>query len=539
VPIPTTSMSPRQTPRRSSTSNEPVSLTGESSLRRSRLVERIGDPNGGVVEGHPIRAVADVRPFSVRTVVNRETIDLSKAQVIVSIGRQKCVTDLQVPPRTEPMTLPAPTLGLVGDRAPMPPPPLREPAVTPPLLPPLTGVPIVPPMPRFSLDEIDADAPPVVGAPTMGTTVVDVIPGASPSEPLGGPPAVAMVMPSLPSVAAAPPPSETPAFAISHHPVQRGVPMTSLADATNGSTAKPLKTGRGFGRTMVRTIFAVVLAGALGVGAHLGYDWWEQRDAAGSGVVAVDGSDLMSWPQVDPPAIRYTDSVTTFRDSTGVRTLTAHREIASSRTQAMVQSTDVAGTDLGTVEVDYRGEQSFIRTTPESPWAVTSQDDALAQIGDTWTEDVFTVTDVFPAAAAPYMTVLESVERVLPVRPLAPAVDPNAPVETPMATSTDPTSMVWQYRVIIDVESFRANETAAHQEWTRRLGRNAVPRIEAWIDATGIVRQLSVDVDGTVVTHTLIGGAANSTRFDGNPLLGTEPLAAAPAVVPAPLEADE
>jgi hypothetical protein len=451
---------------------------------------------------------------------------------------------------------------------------MRVPAVTPPSLPPLNGAPIVPPMPRFSLDEIDAAATPdnaivdpaglagdsapdqgvapaipqvnaevdpFVATPMMDTTVVDMIPSASPSEPLGAAPAVAMIMPSLPSVAAASSPSDSPAIPVLHHPVQQGAPMTSLADAMNGPAAKPLKTGAGFGRAMVRTIFGIVLVGALGVGAHLGYDWWEQRDAVAVGNMAVDGSDLASWPQVDPPAIRYTDSVTTFRDSNGVRTLTAHRELASGRTQATVEATDVAGTDLGTVEVDYRSDQAFIRTTPDSPWALTSQEDALAKIGDTWTEDVFTVTEMFPVAALPYMTVLESVERVLPVRPLVPAVDPNVPVETPMAISTDPTSMVWQYRVIIDTESFRANETVAHQEWTRRLGRNAVSRIEAWVDATGIVRQIAVEVEGTVVTHTLIGGAATSTRFDGNPALGTAPSAAvpAPAVVPAPVEAGE
>lgn len=463
------------------------------------------------------------------------------------------MTDLQVPPRTEPTTLPAPTLDPVGNRAPLPPPQLRVPAVTPPALPPLNGAPVVPTMPRFSLNEIDdasatssealadAEAPPFVATSMMDTTVVDVIPNASPSEPLGSPPAVAMVMPSLPSVAAAPPPSETPALEVSHDPAQHGVPMTSLADAMNAPAAKPLKTGRGFGRTMVRTVFGIVLVGALGAGAHLAYDWWEERDATAVGGAAVDGSDLASWPQVDPPAIRYTDSMTTFSDGTGVRTLTAHREIASGHTQAAVQFTDAAGTDLDSVEVDYRGEQSYIRTSPDSTWALTSQEDAVAQIGDTWTDDVFTVSEVFPAAAVPYMTVLESVERVLPVRPLVLAVDPNVPVETPMAISTDPTSMVWQYRVIIDVESFRANEAAAHQEWTRRLGRNAVSRIEAWVDATGIVRQLTVDVDGTVVTHTLIGGAANSTRFDGTPLLGTEPPAAAPAPadVPVPVEAGE
>ncbi len=420
-------------------------------------------------------------------------------------------------------------------------------------------------MPRFSLDEVndaaapteacppileaapaiaqvDAGAPAFVVTPLMDTTVVDVIPAPSPAQPLGSPPPVAMVMPSLPNVAAAPSPSNSPEVPVSHHPMQHGVPMTLLGDTTEAPAARPLKTGRGVGRTVVRTVFGVVVAGALGVGAHLGYDWWEARDAtAVDGGVALDGTDLASWPQVDPPAIRYTDSVTTFRDSAGVRTLTAHREISSGRTQAIVHSTDAAGTDLGTVEIDYRGDQSFIHSAPDGPWAATTAEDALAQIGDTWTADVFTVNEIFPAAAVPYMTVLESVERVLPVRPLVPAVDPTVPVEAPMAISTDPTSMVWQYRVIIDVESFRANETVAHQEWSRHLGRNAVSRIEAWVDATGIVRQFTVDVDGSVVTHTLIGGAANSTRFDANPLLGTEPTVADPALVEVslPLEAGE
>jgi len=498
------------------------------------------------------------------------------------------VTDLQAPPRTEPSTLPAPTLGVAGEGALMPPPPFQVWAVTQPPLPVPNGAPIVPPMPRFVLSEAaeiaetadagldsaitdatvpavnsateqvaDLGCPPIlkiapaialsdtnpsasVAAPVMDPTVVDVISNASPSDQLGNPPPVA-IAPLLPGVTATQPSSMTPQIPVSHRPMQHGATMTSLADARQESTAQPVTTGRGFGRSFARTIFGVVLAGALGAGAHLGYDWWEQRDAVGVGGVAVDGRDLASWPQVDPPEIRYTDSVTTFRRSTGVRTLTAHREIASGQTQAAVQSTDAVGTDLGTVEVDFRGEQSFIRPTPESPWALTSQEDALARIGDSWTEGVFTVTDVFPTAAVPYMTVLESVERVLPVRPLNPAAAPNVPADPLLAISAEPTSMVWQYRVIVDVESFRSNEALAHQEWTRRLGKNAVSRIEAWVDSTGIVRQLSVDLDGTLVTHTLVAGAATSTRFDGNPLLDTDPVAAVavPAGEPASVEPGE
>ena len=157
------------------------------------------------------------------------------------------------------------------------------------------------------------------------------------------------------------------------------------------------------------------------------------------------------------------------------------------------------------------------------------------------TKYVFTVTDVFPTVAVPCMTVLESVERVLPVRPLNPAAAPNVPAEPLLAISAEPTNVVWQYRVIVDVESFRSNEVLAHQEWTRRLGRNAVPRTEAWVDSAGIVRQLSVDVDRTLVTHTLVAGAATSTRFDRNPLLDTDPVAAVavPAAEPASVEPGE
>lgn len=490
------------------------------------------------------------------------------------------MTDLQVPPRTEPTALPAPTMDLVGERVPVPPPPpLRVPAVSPPSLPPLSGAPVVPPLPRFSLDEVDAadsadeaapapdvahalpepdlscppiveaarvmtltdgDAAPFVVSPTTETPIVEAIPTPSPSEPLGQP-AVAMGLPTLPSLAVPPPSTDQPDGPTSHHPTQVGVaPVTSMADALAAPAAKVEKSGRGFGKTVVRTGLAIVLSGAVGAGAHLGYDWWESRDATAVAGVSVDGTDLSTWPQIDPPAIRYTDSVTVFRTAEGVRTLTAHREIASGRTQATVESIDAVGADLGTVDIDFRGEESFIRNAPESPWAPTPSDIALAQIGDTWTADVFTVNELFPAAALPYITVLESVERVLPVRPLVTAADPNLPVATPIATSTDPTSMVWQYRVIIDVESFRTNETAAFNDWSRRLGRNAVSRIEAWVDTTGIVRQIAVEVDGTVVTHTLVGGSANSTRFDVNPLLAADPATAPadPAAPIAPAEAE-
>lgn len=486
------------------------------------------------------------------------------------------MTDLEVPPRTEPTTLPAPTMDLVADRAPLPPPPLRVPAVAPTMLPLLNGPPVVPPMPRFSLDDLDgtsvAEAGPTVDiaaddiqqaadlscpasvepAPAS-ILVAEVVPTRMVTETTETPvveasqhvlasdvPSLASVAPSLPTVTAPPTPTSAPTVPVSHHPTQAGLaPVTSLADALAAPAPAVRTSGGGFGRAVARTVFAIVLVGAAGAGAHLGYDWWEGREAAAIAGASVDGTELAAWPQVDPPAIRYADSVTVFRDVSGVRTLTTHREIASGWTQATVGTTDAAGAETGIVEIDHRDEQSFVKATPDSPWLLTPGADALEQIGDTWTTDVFTVSEMFPPEILPYTTVLESVERALPVRPLVPAMSPGSPVETPMATSTDPTSMVWQYRVIIDVESFRSNETAAHQAWTRRLGRNAVSRIEASIDATGIVRQFAVESNGAVITHTLVGGSANSDRFEANPLLEPgAPLApVTPESTPAPEEA--
>lgn len=510
------------------------------------------------------------------------------------------MNELEVPEHTEPTTLPAPTIGLVPVAAQPPPPPMRVPAVPAVSLPPLAGVPIVPPMPRLSFDDADdapmatsmaapmatslagatlVDAPVPAGAPgplaeptpMPPTAEAFAAPVATPHEPdaavvppdvgddltlVEAPPttetpvldpapestveptaAPAFVVPTLPSAGGTPPPSAPAAGGPgSHQPSQTGLPpVAGLVDTFDAQKPAAPKQQRRVGRAIVRTALGIVLAGAIGAGAHLGYDWWEAREAGGS-VANVDGSDLASWPQVDPPAIRYTDTVTVFRTVSGVRTLTTHREISSGRTQAVIANLDAEGNDLGTVEVDVRGDEAFVRPTPDAEWTTAAPADAIAQIGDTWTTDVFTVRELFPFEALPYTTVLESTERVLAVGPLAPAVT-SGEGAAPIAISTDPTSMVWQYRVIVDVDSFRANETVAFQEWSRRLGRNAVPRIEAWVDATGVVRQLSVDVDGTVVTHTLVAGSANSTRFDGNPLLddlAATPDAADPASEPAP-----
>ena len=398
------------------------------------------------------------------------------------------------------------------------------------------GVPALPGTPALPGD-VPASAP--VPAPTAELPAVAGQILSPANEPLGAPPQVAMAMPALPTLAAAAPsPQSADPDKSSHHPTQAGVaPMASLADAmaSPNSAAKAPSDGS-LGRTFARTLAAVVLAGVVGVGAHVGYDWWENRDATAVGGVNVDGTELASWPQVDPPAIRYTDSVTVFRTDAGSRTLTAHREISSGLTQAEVVSTDAAGVVVSQAALDLRGEQSFVRPTPEAAWALAPEADARALLGDAWTADVFTVRDLFPAEAMPYITVLESVERLLPVKPLQPAAGLGSP-DAPIAISTEPTSMVWQYRVIIDIESFRANETIVFQDWQRRLGRSAVPRMEAWVDNTGIVRQVVVDVDGAKVTHTLVAGAAASTRFDTNPLLDPAP-APLPAPVSAPVPVD-
>ena len=499
------------------------------------------------------------------------------------------MTNLATPSRSDLAELPAPTVDPVADTAMLPPPGLRVPALAPPALPSLAGTPVVPPLPRFSLDEDDAgagsipglpDAPstpaieltpiepaieltpiepaieltpfepaveltltdptpadptptnptPTDPTPTMELPVVQSHESSPAHEPVSTPPAVSMMVPSLPTLASAAP-APAPATADGgpalHQPSQAGMAPHapfSISDVVLPGAAKPAARGGGL-RFLAKTITAVALAGVVGVGAHLGYDWWEQRDATAVAGVNVDGTDLASWPQVDPPAIRYTDSTTVFSTDAGTRTLSAHREISSGMTQAAVTTTDAAGV-ASQIDLDIRTDQAFMRSSPEAAWALTASADAVAVLGDTWTTNVFTVRELFPAEAMPYITVLESVERVLPVKPLQPAAGLDASAAVPVAISTEPTSMVWQYRVIVDIEAFRANETIVFQDWQRRLGRTAVSRIEAWVDNTGIVRQIAVDVDGTKVVHTLVGGSANSARFDTNPLLDSAPAPA-------------
>ncbi len=373
---------------------------------------------------------------------------------------------------------------------------------------------------------------------TIESPAIPFGPLGSPSEPFSAPPQIAMVMPTLPTFAAAPTPNaDLPSVPASHQPSQLGLPpVTSFVAALAGpGAATQVVRSRSIIRTTVRSFGAVLLAGALGAGAHLGFDWWEARDAAAVAGVTVDGSDLASWPEVDPPAIRYTDTVTTVRTVDGERSVTAHREISTGFLQASLTATDATGAPVAVAEFDVRGEQAVTRVAPADPWTLTSPTDAMAVLGDPWTTDVFTVREMFPAEAAPYTTVLESIERMLPVEPFVEAVvaGPDgvaAPaVEPAMAISTDATSMVWQYRVIIDIESFRANEKVAFQEWERRLGRNAVARIEAWVDATGVVRQFAVELDGAQITQTVVGGSADSDRFATDPLLA--PIDPATAVV--------
>lgn len=425
------------------------------------------------------------------------------------------MTNLAAPSRSDLAELPAPTVDPIANTTMLPPPGLSVPALAP---------------PDFELTLVNLAPIDPASIDLSSTTEFPAVPAemSSPAnESYGTPSAVDMVMPSLPSLASVAPalsPPPTDGGPTLHQPSQVAMapitPHAARAVALPDAVTPPSQ-GGGL-RLVARSLVAVVLAGVVGVGAHLGYDRWENRDITAVAGVSVDGTDLASWPQVDPPAIRYTDSTTVFSTDAGTRTLTAHREISSGMTQAAVATTDAAGV-ASQIELDIRGDLAFIRSSPEETWALTSSADAVALLGDTWTTNVFTVRELFPAEAMPYITVLESVERVLPVEPLQPAADLGEIGAVPIAISTEPTSMVWQYRVIIDIEAFRANETIIFQEWQRRLGRSAVSRLEAWIDNTGIVRQIAVDVDGTKVVHTLVGGSATSSRFDTNPLLESAP----------------
>ncbi len=80
--------------------------------------------------------------------------------------------------------------------------------------------------PAITLSDTDPSA--FVAAPTTDTTVVDVISNASPRDQLGNPPPVATA-PLLPGVAVAQASSIALQIPVSHHPMQQGATMTSLA----------------------------------------------------------------------------------------------------------------------------------------------------------------------------------------------------------------------------------------------------------------------------------------------------------------------
>lgn len=301
---------------------------------------------------------------------------------------------------------------------------------------------------------------------------------------------VMYAVPSLPSIAPAVPSPLPAAGPGTHQPSQGGPGVTARIDQPQ-NLASPKKTvakqRRGGG--LVRTVGLILFASILGAGANVGYGYWQ--GTTDEVVEAFDGTQLESWPQVELPAIRFADSTTLLRSGAGTRTITSHTNLVSGDRIVDVADTDPAGT-----LVEYTG------------------DEALTLVGAPVVNGVFTISDVFPTEAIPFITVLEGVERRLAVGPISEARSRPTPLQPgASAEIAEPAKGSWHYRVIIDVEAFRANEPAAFETWDRRLGVVAVDRLEAWVDDSGIVRQFAVDVDGTSVVHTLVSGAPHSTKF--------------------------
>ncbi len=368
-------------------------------------------------------------------------------------------------------------------------------------------------------------APPASLAPAFAPPVAPLAEPAATDEPGHAPAeAAAFEVPVVPDAPALMSPAPT-----SHHPSQLDVPASVTAEQGGRTRSNPfanLEIARG----VFRTLATVILAGALGVGAHLATDWWQQRDAA----VDANGADPWSWPETGLPAVRYTDTTTTFADPGAERVVEAHADLADGTVHATVVNTDSAGASTSQ-EVDYRVDHAHIRGAAGEAWNAVSPEDAAAMLGTPYFEQVLTVREMLPVEAEPYVTVVETAERVLPVGELVEASSSGRAATPQIATSTDPTTPVWQYRVIIDLEAFEANEPAAFTVWNRQLGQLAVARFEVSVDPQGVVRQYSADLDGTVVTHRLDGAGARSTRFDTDPVVDQTP---APAPTPAAAEAD-
>ena len=274
--------------------------------------------------------------------------------------------------------------------------------------------------------------------------------------------------------------------------------------------------------TVVMTIVGLVFGASL----HVGYQRWQTSPGTGAVPAApsVDVVDLSTWPQIDPPAIRFVDTITVVRSAGGTRTTSEHRDLSTGNRIVSVVETDSAGA-TNNVDVEVRGETASLRSGADPTSTPITPTEAESIVGPQTVADVLTVSDVFPVESLAYVTLLDGVARSLEVVPLRPAT-PGSVVANP----TDlPTSGVLQYRVIVDVEAFRSAQGLAFQNWERRLGRAAVPRLEAWVDASGVVRQVAFEVDGVEVTHTLVDGSATSTRLEVDPIAddaATEPTVA-------------
>jgi hypothetical protein len=345
---------------------------------------------------------------------------------------------------------------------------------------------------------------------------------------------VEFVIPSLPAVTPAVP---SPAPGPHHQPSQSAIAESAASwlevNAPGTTVSAPwVAKSSAPGRTMLLLLVALVLAVGAGAGAHLGYDWYQQRGDEGQTVVAAPvADDLAGWAKVDPPALRFIDTEVMITTDVGTRQLTTHRDLSSGDRIVNVVDTDGTGA-TSSYDVDIRGATAFIRRAPSEPWSPIPVEEANAIVGDEITTDVFTVTDLFPPEALPHVTVLENVERTLTLGSIqqnaianeVELADPAAGAAPPRATGLAVPTAVNHYRVMIDTEAFRAADGAAYEAWERQLGRVASPRMEAWIDVDGVVRQLLIDSDGASATYRLIAGAPRSARFD------TTPIPADPAI---------
>ncbi len=330
----------------------------------------------------------------------------------------------------------------------------------------------------------------------------------------------AFEMPSLPSIAAT---ASAAAAEQSWEPdpaVWAPEPVAAPAKTRTRQRRSPV-------RSIAGTIFAAALAAGAGAGAHLGYDWYTAREDAPVAATTPDvPDDLAAWKQVDPPAIRYTDTATTIVTDLGRREVTAHRDLVSGSRVVSVAETSLEG-ETTTYEVELRDAEAFIRSAPDAPWAPTSVEEATAIIGDEGLTDVFTVSDLFPVESLPFASILESEELQLPLGAIRQQAIPTAgadelapeaiddPAVTPPADGAAlvrPTQ-VWHFRVRLDTEAFRAAEGAAFEAWERQLGRAAGTHFDVWVDRNGIVRQLAIDAEGVRLTQRLVSAAPTSATF--------------------------